>query len=279
MHLIASDIIDTTMNTKSTITIKMKQSMYDYVHSSISNKHCRIFCITNNTNNTNNDVDTTMEVYVEDTSGNGTLINNTTLLRKNERRKLHTGDVVCLVNPQFIMKRIRSCCCNGSGSGGGQHYNEALERKLCVSQYSYVFVNLWEQEVRGGGCSNGGISPKYYNNSGWRSGGNNGAAVNARAVKMHSAQPKSGGGRRDVTNAATGGYCAAGSTATRQSMANATATTSASAAAQAECECWWQAALAMPMAQKILETLEKSHSLCSPTPTHPHQHQAHARYN
>jgi hypothetical protein len=37
-----------------------------------------------------------------------------------------------------------------------------------------------------------------------------------------------------------------------------------------------RALLAMPMAQKILETLEKSHSLCSPTPTHPHQHQAHS---
>eukprot|EP00956_Cyclotella_meneghiniana_P045012 scaffold349550_cov70-Cyclotella_meneghiniana.AAC.1 len=126
------------------------------------------------------------------------------------------------------MKRIRSCCSNSNGGdgGSGQHYNEALERKLCVSQYSYVFVNLWEQEVRGGGCSNGGISPKYYNNSGWRSGGNsNGAAVNARAVKMHSAQPKSSAGRREVTNAATGGYCAAGTTATRQSMTNATATT------------------------------------------------------
>ena len=224
-------LFDNVDNDDTTKTTKNKQSMYDYVHSSISNKHCRIFCITNNTNNTNTDVDTTMEVYVEDTSGNGTLINNTTLLRKNERRKLHTGDVVCLVNPQFIMKRIRSCCSGGNrssdGSGGGQHYNEALERKLCVSQYSYVFVNLWEQEVRGGGCSNGGIgvSPKYYNNSGWRSGGNNGAAVNARAVKMHSAQPKSGGGRRDVTNAATGGYCAAGTTATRQSMTNATAAT------------------------------------------------------
>jgi len=77
-------------------------------------------------------------------------------------------------------------------------------------------------QVREGGCSNGGISPKYYYNSGWGSSG--GAAVNARADKMHPAQPKSGG-RRDVNNASTGGYCAASTTATRQSMTNATTTT------------------------------------------------------
>ena len=120
------------------------QRMYDYVHSSVSNRHCRIFCLWGNE----------MEVYVEDTSGNGTLINNTALLHKNERRKLHTGDVICLVNPGFLSKRIKS----------------AAERKSCMSMYSYVFVNLWEQEARG-------ISPKN----------NSRGAVNPYAVRMHSA--------------------------------------------------------------------------------------------
>lgn len=207
---------DTNNNTKNDgdntkTAVNNKQAMYDYVHSSVSNKHCRIFCILSAERHHR-----TIEVFVEDTSGNGTLINNTTLLRKNERRKLHTGDVVCLVNPQFIMKRIRS----GSRSGGSGQY-DASERKLCISQYSYVFVNLWEQEARGGGgigCGGGIISPKYNIHSGSRGGG--GAAVNARAVKMHSAQPKSQ--QREVGNAAAGG-------ATRQSMTTSTATTAADA--------------------------------------------------
>lgn len=122
-----------------------KQAMHDYAHSSISNRHCRIFCI----------LGTELEVFVEDTSGNGTLVNNTTLLRKNERRKLHTGDVISLVNPTFLSKRIKN----------------PSDRKVCQAQYSFVFVNLWEQEARG-------ISPK--------SGGR--GVVNARAVRMHSAQ-------------------------------------------------------------------------------------------
>jgi hypothetical protein len=118
-----------------------KQEMYDYAHSSVSNRHCRIYCLLGNE----------MEVYVEDTSGNGTWVNNTTLLRKNERRKLHTGDVICCINPDFISKRIRN----------------SVDRKNCMSHYSYVFVNIWEQEARG-------ISPKGR------------SAVNARAVRMHS---------------------------------------------------------------------------------------------
>ena len=47
--------------------------------------------------------------------------------------------------------------------------------KNCVTQYSYLFVNLWEQEGR----TSFGVSPKYSGNRG---------VVNVRAVKMHSAQ-------------------------------------------------------------------------------------------
>jgi len=120
---------------------KVKQR--DYVHSMISNRHCRIYCLLNLPDHGVQDLAELtpsstcsnvpeMEVFVEDTSGNGTLINGTILLSRNERRKLHTGDVICLINPKVLAKRVRS----------------TSERKIYMSQYSYVFVNLYEQEAR-----------------------------------------------------------------------------------------------------------------------------------
>ena len=109
----------------------------------ISNRHCKVYCLLSgtigNNNKSNNKSSSSpsppeMEVFVEDTSGNGTLINGTTLLRRNERRKLQTGDVICLLNPKLLSKKLRS----------------VAERKMYMSQYSYVFVNLYEQEARHG---------------------------------------------------------------------------------------------------------------------------------
>lgn len=87
-----------------------------WAHSMISNKHCRIFCSHNHAGE--------LEVYIEDYSGNGTLINQTTLLRKGEKRLLHSGDEICLVNLQTLRKKIRS--------------NRVLQPLL--QQHSFVFV-------------------------------------------------------------------------------------------------------------------------------------------
>jgi len=129
---------------------------------------------------------------VEDTSGNGTLINGTTLLRKHERRLLHTGDVICLLNPKLLGNKVRSIA----------------EQKTYMSQYSYVFVNLYEQEARHGwgvmGLSGGGgrSRTRGRNARGTNTGGGagrhsatsptvpsttrkTGAAVNVRATKCH----------------------------------------------------------------------------------------------
>jgi hypothetical protein len=118
-----------------------------------------------------------MEVFVEDTSGNGTLINGTTLLRKNERRRLHTGDVICLLNPKLLSKKLRS----------------VAERKMYMSQYSYVFVNLYEQEARHGwGIGMSGTSTSSARTNKGRKktegagGGGGGGVVNVRAIKCHS---------------------------------------------------------------------------------------------
>ena len=198
-----------------------KRKRHDYVHAMISNRHCKIYCLLSGTNTTTNNNNTTnnsknnnpppdMEVFVEDTSGNGTLINGTTLLRRNERRKLHTGDVICLLNPKLLSKKLRS----------------VAERKMYMSQYSYVFVNLYEQEARyhgwgammsgtsqtqsqlsgsclsGGGGGGGGKrsrngSPIRQHGAGSSPnispGRRRGAAVNVRATKCHSILPTNGG--------------------------------------------------------------------------------------
>lgn len=100
-------------------------ALQDWAHAMISNRHCRIFCMLKTTT-----ASTSMDVYVEDTSGNGTLINNATLLRRGEKRILHTGDEICLVNPATLRKKIRS--------------NEML-RDL-KRHHSFIFVNVFQQQ-------------------------------------------------------------------------------------------------------------------------------------
>mmetsp|Transcript_825 Transcript_825/g.1706 ORF Transcript_825/g.1706 Transcript_825/m.1706 type:complete len:1233 (+) Transcript_825:106-3804(+) len=154
-----------------------KRKRNDYVHAMISNRHCRIYCLLSNCNNSNRNNSNNngngppeMEVFVEDTSGNGTLVNGTTLLRRNERRKLHTGDVICLLNPKLLSKKMRS----------------VAERKMYMSQYSYVFVNLYEQEARHGwgvmsgrGNNGGDLASPVSTSKKMR-------VVNVRATKCHS---------------------------------------------------------------------------------------------
>ena len=126
-----------------------KQKRHDFIHAMVSNRHCRIYCLLNSTSGDRGGKGgggsaggDEMEVFAEDTSGNGTLINGTTLLRRNERRRLHTGDVICLLNPKLLERKLRS----------------PADRKAYVGQYSYVFVNLYEQEARHGWDDAGGLA-------------------------------------------------------------------------------------------------------------------------
>ena len=178
-----------------------RQKRRDYVHAMISNRHCRVYCLLSsgtNAANTSADKAPEMEVFVEDTSGNGTLINGTTLLRRNERRRLHTGDVICLLNPKLLARKIRS----------------VAERKMYVGRYSYVFVNLYEQEARHGWTTLGSVG--HQSNGGMMSGSGGsmsnsnssrkGAAVNVRATRNHSIVNNSAarGGRRSLFSSTTG---------------------------------------------------------------------------
>ena len=105
----------------------------DWAHSMISNRHCRIYCTLKPSGGParrGRPPAPEMEVCVEDTSGNGTAVNRSVHLGRGERRILHTGDEVCLVRPEALGRRVRS----------------PEERADLVRHYSYIFVNLHEQQ-------------------------------------------------------------------------------------------------------------------------------------
>eukprot|EP00978_Attheya_sp_CCMP212_P037059 scaffold172237_cov52-Attheya_sp.AAC.2 len=116
------------------------ETKHDWVHSMVSNRHCRLYCILQAENGQRirgsssfavaNDLGVKMEVYVEDTSGNGTLINGTTLLRRQEKRLLHTGDEICLINPGTLRRKVR----------------DPQEQQDLIRQYSFIFVNVHQQQ-------------------------------------------------------------------------------------------------------------------------------------
>eukprot|EP00752_Nemacystus_decipiens_P011211 g9962.t1 len=75
----------------------------------ISSKHCRIYCeaVSGHLGGT--------EVYVEDMSANGTWINQDMKLVRGQRRLLHSGDEISLLNPY----KHRKAGGGGGGRGGG----------------------------------------------------------------------------------------------------------------------------------------------------------------
>lgn len=88
-------------------------SSMEWGKSMISNRHCKIV-----------QESPGGPVYIEDTSGNGTFINQQTHLKRGQTRILHSGDEICLVNADTLRKRITS--------------PRALE--LVLQQFSFIFV-------------------------------------------------------------------------------------------------------------------------------------------
>jgi serine/threonine protein kinase len=109
---------------------------------------------------------------VEDTSGNGTLINKTTLLRRGEKRLLHSGDEICFVNPQTLRKKIRS--------------NAVLQDLL--QHYSFVFINVFQQHQAGFPSLHATVTgrPRLSTSSCPSSSGKRKSAVDVRSLKLHS---------------------------------------------------------------------------------------------
>lgn len=113
-----------------TLDQKKMQSRQEWCHGMISNRHCRIFCTLHATQAMEEHSGmamkfASMQVWIEDCSGNGTVINGSTLLQKGDRRLLHSGDEICLVQRQTLQKKISS----------------RTELQSLLHQYSFVFVN------------------------------------------------------------------------------------------------------------------------------------------
>ena len=135
---------------------KKEKAVMTWAHSMISNRHCKI-SIVSNQHTTNAQMSASsasssntpqpqssrqtptselpasasssispqaIQVVLEDSSGNGTIVNQSTHLRKGHQRLLHSGDEICLVNPETLRKRIKS--------------NRILQTVL--QQYTYIFV-------------------------------------------------------------------------------------------------------------------------------------------
>lgn len=91
----------------------------------VSNLHCRIYCALSDPKTEAASGPIGMAVYIEDCSGNGTVINKTTLLNRGEKRLLHSGDEISLISSQILQKKVRST----------QAVNDL------VQYYSFIFVN------------------------------------------------------------------------------------------------------------------------------------------
>ena len=113
------------------VEYESNKTMRNTIHSMISNTHCRIFCLLKS--NTGGNQMPEMEVYIEDCSGNGTIVNNTTSLKRNERRLLHTGDTICLLNPKILRKKVR----------------DVVLQKELMDAYSIVFINVYQTQSLG----------------------------------------------------------------------------------------------------------------------------------
>ena len=113
------------------------KNIYHKVHSMISNRHAKIYCLFLDAGK--------MEVYLEDTSGNGTIVNSTVKLKHGEKRMLHSGDSICFCNPQIVNGVIHNVLQQQS-SNNGSVWKQQLLRDI-VSHYSFLFVNLYQQQL------------------------------------------------------------------------------------------------------------------------------------
>ena len=87
----------------------------------ISSAHCMIYC---------DYTQARLRVFVEDTSANGTFVNDSsTRLSKGERIELNTGDEICLRNPKLSL----------SSSSGGTGEKEVVDAA------SFMFINIRER--------------------------------------------------------------------------------------------------------------------------------------
>jgi serine/threonine protein kinase len=104
--------------------------IYQWAYAMISNQHLKIYCTLNDGTTGSQNI----SVWLEDTSGNGTLVNSHLLLRRGERRLLNHGDEICLINPATLKRKVRS------------------QTKLAhvLQQFSFVFLRQQARPSLGG---------------------------------------------------------------------------------------------------------------------------------
>ena len=73
---------------------------------------------------------TRLEVFLEDCSANGTVVNGAIRLRKGEKRLLNTGDEIALISANSL-KGVRS----------------HMEKEMLVKKYSFTFINIYQQRA------------------------------------------------------------------------------------------------------------------------------------
>jgi Protein kinase domain/FHA domain len=142
--------IDATTSATATSSGKKRRANLDWCYSLISNQHCKLYCTLDETvgmpvqNRNRHDDETALnrhtgwdivtlakrgalQVWIEDCSINGTVINGSTVLHAGDKRLLHAGDEICLVHPLTVRRKI------GAAS--------SAQVSHIVQQFSYVFVN------------------------------------------------------------------------------------------------------------------------------------------
>lgn len=107
-----------------------ENAVLDWAHSTISNHHCRIaqihpfHAVDSKSPTSPRLTPSGPQILLEDRSGNGTFVNQTVHLAKGHQRILHSGDEICLINPQNLRKKTIS----------------ARILRNVLQQYTYVLV-------------------------------------------------------------------------------------------------------------------------------------------
>lgn len=82
--------------------------LQEWAFGMISNNHCKIYGLPEEGKSTKDCLSVSdYQIFIEDSSQNGTVINKNVLLRRGEKRALHSGDEICLVNPQTLRKKVQ----------------------------------------------------------------------------------------------------------------------------------------------------------------------------
>lgn len=157
-----------------------ERALHDWAYGMISNQHCKLYCRLDDTTSftTPQQHPVSYHVWLEDSSGNGTVINTNTLLRRGEKRRLHSGDQICLVQAATLRKKIRSA--------------KTLESIL--QKYTYVFVNAWNGPVAGDAPGGDGSQSWSFHSASKN-------AARRRSLSLGSASKRSSVTRKAAVNA------------------------------------------------------------------------------